>query len=228
MLVLAIDTSTPDLIVGVVETSAQAATGTTRSQRIIEDTREHNEQLTPMVQEALADASLTFADLDAVVVGCGPGPFTGLRVGMVSGAAFGDALSIPVHGVCSLDAIAHGIDFTATPKALVATDARRREIYWATYENNTRITGPDVIAPGQLEPDQAVDVISIPEHLGEKLPESLLNVNRLSLRPLPVNLVAVADLTATPEPLVPMYLRRPDAKEPKPKPKSAAIPEVEL
>lgn len=224
MLVLAIDTSTPDLIVGIVD----AATGTTRAQRIIEDTREHNEQLTPMVKAALANADLTFADLGAVVVGCGPGPFTGLRVGMVSGAAFGDALGIPVHGVCSLDAIAHGIDFSATPRALVATDARRREIYWATYDNGTRTAGPEVIAPGHLEVPHEVDVISIPAHLGEKLPEAFGGVDKLSLMPLPAHLVAVADLTATPEPLVPMYLRRPDAKEPKPKPRSTAIPEVEL
>lgn len=223
MLVLAIDTSTPDLIVGIVESDNK----TTLAQRIIEDTREHNEQLTPMVQEALAAANKTFADLSAIVVGCGPGPFTGLRVGMVSAAAFGDALGIPVHGVCSLDAIAAGFD-ASTPRALVATDARRREIYWATYTDGTRTTGPGVIAPAQLELEHEVDVISIPAHLGEKLPEALQGVEKLSLKPTPENLVAVADLTATPEPLVPMYLRRPDAKEPKPKPKSAAIPEVEL
>lgn len=224
MLVLAIDTSTPDLIVGIVNSE----TGDTVGQRIIEDTREHNELLTPMVQEALSDAGLTFPDLGAVVVGCGPGPFTGLRVGMVSAAAFGDALGIPVHGVCSLDAIARGLDFHATPHALVATDARRREIYWATYTDGTRTDGPDVVAPGQLELDRAVDVISIPEHLGEKLPEGLGGVDKLTLKPLPANLVAVADLATTPGALVPMYLRRPDAKEPKPKPKSPAIPEVEL
>ena len=223
MLVLAIDTSTPDLIVGIVDSDNK----TTLGSRIIEDTREHNEQLTPMVQETLAEADKTFADLGAIVVGCGPGPFTGLRVGMVSAAAFGDALAIPVHGVCSLDAIAGGIN-PSTPRALVATDARRREIYWATYTDGIRTTGPDVIAPAQLELEQNVDIISIPEHLGEKLPESLQGVKKLSLRPTPENLVALADLTATPEPLVAMYLRRPDAKEPKPKPKSAAIPEVEL
>ncbi|NLZ57110.1 MAG: tRNA (adenosine(37)-N6)-threonylcarbamoyltransferase complex dimerization subunit type 1 TsaB [Corynebacterium sp.] len=223
MLVLAIDTSTPDLIVGIVESDNK----TILAQRIIEDTREHNEQLTPMVQEALAAADKTFADLSAIVVGCGPGPFTGLRVGMVSAAAFGDALGIPVHGVCSLDAIAAGLD-ASTPRALVATDARRREIYWATYTDGIRTTGPEVIAPAQLELEHEVDVISIPAHLEEKLPESLQGVEKLSLKPTPENLVAVADLTATPEPLVPMYLRRPDAKEPKPKPKSAAIPEVEL
>lgn len=222
MLVLAIDTSTPDLIVGVVD----SATGATLAQRIIEDTRAHNEQLTPMVRETLADASLSFTDLGAVVVGCGPGPFTGLRVGMVSAAAFGDALGIPVHGVCSLDAIAHGIDHA--PRALVATDARRREIYWASYRDGHRVTGPAVTAPAELRPDTDPDVLSIPEHLAEKLPAALQAIPRISAKPLPGNLVAVADLAAAPAPLVPLYLRRPDAKEPAPKPRSAAIPEVNL
>ena len=61
--------------------------------------------LTPNVIAAVADAGLTMADLSAVVVGCGPGPFTGLRVGMASAAAYAHALAVPVHGVCSLDAI---------------------------------------------------------------------------------------------------------------------------
>ncbi|MFP7364928.1 tRNA (adenosine(37)-N6)-threonylcarbamoyltransferase complex dimerization subunit type 1 TsaB [Corynebacterium callunae] len=224
MLVLALDTSTPDLIVGLVDSTS----GETISSRIIEDTRAHNEQLTPTVQETLSQAGRTFADVEAIVVGCGPGPFTGLRVGMVSAAAFGDALGIPVYGVSSLDAIAHGINFEEHPRALVATDARRREIYWAAYTDGHKVAGPDVIAPSSLELAEDVDVVSIPEHLVEKLPAALQEVTQVSLQPLPANLVAVADFTATPGPLVPLYLRRPDAKEPKPKPKSAAIPEVDL
>ncbi|BAU94993.1 M22 family O-sialoglycoprotein endopeptidase [Corynebacterium suranareeae] len=224
MLVLALDTSTPDLIVGIVD----SATGTTLAQTIIEDTRAHNEQLTPTVKKTLLDATLSFSDLDAVVVGCGPGPFTGLRVGMVSGAAFGDALEIPVFGVCSLDAIAHNIGAQDIAHALVATDARRREIYWATYRAGQREQGPDVVAPADLDIGGDVNAISIPSHLVEKLSVDLQEKTLLPGKPAPASLVAVADLTATPKPLVPLYLRRPDAKEPKPKPKSAAIPEVDL
>ena len=77
-------------------------------------------------------------DLDAVVVGCGPGPFTGLRVGMATAAAYGQALGIAVHGVCSLDAI--GIDTAG--EVLVVTDARRREVYWARYRDGVRVEGP--------------------------------------------------------------------------------------
>ncbi|WP_080793524.1 tRNA (adenosine(37)-N6)-threonylcarbamoyltransferase complex dimerization subunit type 1 TsaB [Corynebacterium pacaense] len=222
MLVLAIDTSTPDLITGIIDSDS----GATLAERVVEDTRAHNEQLTPMVQEALAEAGVSFGDLNAVVVGCGPGPFTGLRVGMVSAAAFGDALGIPVHGVCSLDAIAAGIDWRRYSSALVATDARRREIYYATYRAGVRRSGPDVVAPGALVLEEDVDVVVIPQHLVEKLPAALVGVDTQRLRPTTAHLLACADLEETPGPLVPMYLRRPDAKEPRPRPTSAAIPEV--
>ncbi|AGF71599.1 tRNA (adenosine(37)-N6)-threonylcarbamoyltransferase complex dimerization subunit type 1 TsaB [Corynebacterium halotolerans] len=220
MLVLSIDTSTPDLVTGVVDTDTGESVD-----RVLPGTRAHNEQLTPTVQTALADARVTFADLDAVVVGCGPGPFTGLRVGMASAAAFGDALGIPVHGVCSLDAIAHRLP---EDTKLVAIDARRREIYWATYRGTERTSGPDVRAPGELELPHDVEVVSVPAHLAEKLPEQLADVAKRDLAPTPASLVAVADLDATPGPLTPLYLRRPDAKEPKSVPRSPAIPQVEI
>lgn len=220
MLVLAIDTSTPDLVTGLVDTS----TGQVHD-RVLPGTRAHNEQLTPTVRALLADAAVDFTHLDAVVVGCGPGPFTGLRVGMATAAAFGDALGIPVHGVCSLDAIARRLPDV---RRLVATDARRREIYWATYEGETRTAGPDVVKPAELTLPYGVTVISVPAHLAEQLPEGLRGVDKQDLSPDAASLVAVADLEAVPDPLVPLYLRRPDAKEPKPVPKSPAIPEVEL
>jgi len=139
---------------------------------------------------ALADAGLTVADLDAVVVGCGPGPFTGLRVGMATAAAYGHALGIPVHGVCSLDAI--GIDTAGD--ALVVTDARRREVYWARYRDGVRVEGPAVNAPA--------DVRGAEQEL-----------TRPPVYPTVSGLVrAVADWAAEPAPLVPLYLRRPDAK----------------
>lgn len=220
VLVLAIDTSTPDLVTGLVDTS----TGQVRD-LVIPDTRAHNEQLTPTVSTLLADAAVTFADLDAVVVGCGPGPFTGLRVGMATAAAFGDALNIPVHGVCSLDAIARRLP---GHRRLVATDARRREIYWATYDGESRTAGPDVVKPAELALPHEVEILSVPEHLAAQLPEELHGVEKHDLAPDAASLVAVADLAVSPAPLVPLYLRRPDAQEPKPVPKSPAIPEVEL
>ncbi|STC69693.1 tRNA (adenosine(37)-N6)-threonylcarbamoyltransferase complex dimerization subunit type 1 TsaB [Corynebacterium pilosum] len=218
MWVLALDTATPDLVVGVHHT----ATGATFEQ-VHEDTRHHNEQLVPTVQDVLRCAGIEFADLGAIVVGCGPGPFTGLRVGMATASAFGQALGIPVHGVVTHDAIAAQCN---GPRTLVVTDARRREIYWALYDEGACISGPDVVAPADLSIDSAVDTIAAPAHLVEALPLTAADVRNVG--PTVKSLVSVADLDAQPEPLVPLYLRRPDAKEPAPKPKSPAIPEVEL
>src|SRR5271166_6929470 len=97
-LVLAIDTATPAVTAGVV------ADGDLLAERVSIEARAHAERITPNVLAAMADAGLQLADLGAVVVGCGPGPFAGLRVGMAPAAACGHALGIPVHGVCSLDA----------------------------------------------------------------------------------------------------------------------------
>src|ERR1700734_1620011 len=115
-LVLAIDTATPAVTAGVV------ADGEPVAERVTVDPRAHAERITPNVLGALAEADLTMADLDAVVVGCGPGPFTGLRVGMATAAAYGHALGVPVHGVCSLDAIGG----QTTRGTLGVTPARRR------------------------------------------------------------------------------------------------------
>ncbi|HZK32148.1 MAG TPA: tRNA (adenosine(37)-N6)-threonylcarbamoyltransferase complex dimerization subunit type 1 TsaB [Corynebacterium sp.] len=215
MLVLAIDTATSDLVAGLVDT----ATG--RSRDLVTTTRNHNENLVPAIQRVLAEASVTFADLGAVVVGHGPGPFTGLRVGMSTAAAIAQARGIPVHGVGTHDAIARQL----RGRALVATDARRREIYWATYDEGRRTAGPSVVRPAELVLPHPVDIVSIPEHLAEQID---VRATYVDLSPRAAGLVACADLGSEPAPLQPAYLRRPDAVPPKPVPRSPAIPEVEL
>ena len=200
--ILAIDTATPAVTAGIVRLDGVEVLG----ERVTVDARAHAERLTPNVLAALADAGRSINDLGAVVVGCGPGPFTGLRVGMATAAAYGHALGIPVHGVCSLDAI--GIETAGTPgEVLVVTDARRREVYWARYRDGVRIDGPAVDAPADV-PADADAVAGSPEHA------ALFDLPRLSpVYPTAAGLVrAVADWTAAPAPLVPLYLRRPDAK----------------
>ncbi|AKK26461.1 tRNA (adenosine(37)-N6)-threonylcarbamoyltransferase complex dimerization subunit type 1 TsaB [Mycobacterium sp. EPa45] len=199
--ILVIDTATPAVTAAVVvrERGIEVA-----GERITLDARAHAETLTPNVVMAVADARLTMAALDAVVVGCGPGPFTGLRVGMATAAAYGHALNIPVHGVCSLDAIG----LHTTGEVLVVTDARRREVYWARYADGTRLEGPDVAAPADVSVGDAAAVAGSPEHA------ALFGLPVVGpAYPTATGLVAaVADLDAEPEPLVPLYLRRPDAK----------------
>ena len=195
-LVLAIDTATPAVTAGVVR--RDDATLEVLGERVTVDARAHAEQLTPNVVGALADAGAGAADVGAIVVGCGPGPFTGLRVGMATAAAFGHALGVPVYGVCSLDAIAVG----TAGEVLVVTDARRREVYWARYRGGVRVDGPAVNAPADVP--GAAELFARPP-----------------VYPTAAGLVrAVVDWTAEPAALVPLYLRRPDAK-PQPAPKAA-------
>ncbi|MGD9619878.1 MAG: tRNA (adenosine(37)-N6)-threonylcarbamoyltransferase complex dimerization subunit type 1 TsaB [Mycolicibacterium sp.] len=200
-LILAIDTATPAVTAGVVRLVGDTAE--TLAERVAIDPRAHAERLTPNIVGALSDARFTVDQLDSIVVGCGPGPFTGLRVGMATAAAFGHALGLPVRGVCSLDTIAVG----TTGEVLVVTDARRREVYWARYRDGIRIDGPAVNAATEV-PVGADAVAGSPEHT------ALFDLPRLTaVYPTAAGLVrAVTDWSVGPAPLIPRYLRRPDAK----------------
>jgi tRNA threonylcarbamoyladenosine biosynthesis protein TsaB len=200
--VLALDTSTPAVTAGIVRTRDPECA--VLAERVTVDARAHAERLTPNVLAALADAELTMADLDAVVVGCGPGPFTGLRAGMATAAAYGHALGIPVWGVCSLDAI--GV--RTGGDTLVVTDARRREVYWARYRDGVRTHGPAVNAPADVDAGTAEAVAGSPEQA------AFFGLPICGpVYPTPAGLVAaVSDWSGPPAPLVALYLRRPDAK----------------
>jgi tRNA threonylcarbamoyl adenosine modification protein YeaZ len=204
VLVLALDTATPTLVVGLADWSKHGVPEVLAERAVPSGTR-HAELLTPAISGVFADAGLTMGDLDVVVTGLGPGPFTGLRVGIVTAAALADARGLPVIGVCSLDAIGSGA-------RTVVTDARRREIYWATYDDDgTRLTGPSVDKPAD---------VTLPEPV---VGDPALAADRLGRPVVPADVTTVgllraaADRLADPSsagPLVPMYLRRPDAIPP--------------
>ncbi|WP_045822075.1 tRNA (adenosine(37)-N6)-threonylcarbamoyltransferase complex dimerization subunit type 1 TsaB [Williamsia herbipolensis] len=215
MLVLAIDTSTPTVTTGVAEVTPGDGI-VVRAERAVDTPRGHAEILTTLILDCLTEAGVARAVLDAVVVGCGPGPFTGLRVGMATAAAFADALGLPLHGVCSLDAIASDAAATGAGRVLVVTDARRREVYWALYGPDGRLAGPAVDTPADLiewlRGEQAPDVtVGSPDHV------RLIGAQHVdaATSPTTAGLVATArssvESRATPEPVVPLYLRRPDA-----------------
>ncbi|SDD48464.1 tRNA (adenosine(37)-N6)-threonylcarbamoyltransferase complex dimerization subunit type 1 TsaB [Actinokineospora iranica] len=219
MLVLAVDTATPAVTAGVVEFTVELAgensDGAPRllAERVTVDARAHGELLTPHLRDALAEAGRALSEVDAIVCGVGPGPFTGLRAGMVTAAALGHALDRPVYPVCTLDAIA--ADRPGEP-VLVVTDARRREVYWAAYDaRGARTAGPEVAPPAEVADrlaDLGVTRVAGPPVFDFGLPAVGPE------HPSPVGLVAVAraDLAAGAEPgaLTPLYLRRPDAVEP--------------
>lgn len=211
--VLVIDTATHAMVTGLAAVTDAGVDEV--AARVVPEQRRHAEMLTTLMQECLAESGWRGADLDAVVVGCGPGPFTGLRVGMATAAAYGDALGIPVYGVCSLDAIAavagRGRDGGSI---LVVTDARRREVYWARYTEGPRVDGPAVVAPAVLAEQIAEDPVDLIAGVPGLLPVELPSVEAA---PDVFGLAVVAAdavlAGAEPEPLVPLYLRRPDAVE---------------
>jgi tRNA threonylcarbamoyl adenosine modification protein YeaZ len=168
--VLAIDTSTSRTSVAIIEN------GTVLYSGYRDGATAHGPSLPALVQEGLA-----VSDVDQVVVGMGPGPFTGLRVGIAFAQSFALAREIPVRGVCSLDAIATQI---SDDDFIITVDARRKEVYWARYTNGVRVGQPAVNFPA--------DVKGAPIH-ADLFPDMVSLVN------LPGNITE------------PIYLRRPDA-----------------
>jgi tRNA threonylcarbamoyladenosine biosynthesis protein TsaB len=141
VLLLGLDTATPAVTVALHDGGQPLA------QLVTVDAHRHAELLAPAIAKVVADAGAAQSDLTGIAVGVGPGPYTGLRVGLVTARVLGAALGIPVYGVCSLDIIAADVD-AGGDDFLVATDARRRELYWARYDGTGRRTaGPEVAKP---------------------------------------------------------------------------------
>lgn len=216
MRVLAIDTSTNQIVTGVLDYVGDEIT--VIAAKSVPGPNAHGELLAPSIQQVLLDAASVPSDLDAVVVGLGPGPFTGLRVGIVTGSAMANALGIPAYGTCSLDAVRGDND----ARVLAVSDARRKEIYYAAYdERGTRMAGPDVDKPDRvIETARSLGVTGVLNAGADKYADllSLLGVPVTMAYPRPTALLRSAirsgGFGGEPAPLVPLYLRRPDAKLP--------------
>ena len=207
MLVLGIDTSTPAVSVALVDVGRGVL-----AESVVVDARRHGELLAVGIRAVLDDAGRQQTDLGAIAVGLGPGPFTGLRVGIVTAATLSDALGIPAYGTCSLDAL-------GSRRRVAMTDARRREVYWARYdESGTRVDGPEVSRPLELvDTFRGVPVVGDGAHVHT---EALVGLD-LRSEPRYPSAAALVDVLAPrlggpAEPLVPLYLRRPDAEQPGP------------
>lgn len=205
-MLLAFDTATPAVTVAIHDGDRVVAETCTV------DAMRHGELLAPGITTVLADAGLVRQDLTAIAVGVGPGPFTGLRVGLVTARTLASVLEIPVYGVCTLDVLAvEAVDSGAvTGEFLVATDARRKEVYWASYDpSGARLHGPEVAKPADVATSAPV------VGRGARLyPDHLPMFVRPENPSAGVLAQVVTDERAElldPEPL---YLRRPDAAEP--------------
>jgi tRNA threonylcarbamoyl adenosine modification protein YeaZ len=223
VLVLVVDSSTPAVTAALVELTADDAR--TRALRRAVDGRAHGELLAPQVARVFADAGHRPADLTAIVAGLGPGPFTGLRVGLVTAATMGQVLGVPTYGVCSLDALGHPAALADGPggghpagPVLAATDARRREVYWAVHDpTGRRLAGPEVDTPARVA-ERARDlgvVVAVGDGAHRYADQLGLPVADEPRYPAPYALAVLAAARiragAPGEPLTPLYLRRPDA-----------------
>jgi tRNA threonylcarbamoyladenosine biosynthesis protein TsaB len=214
VLVLGFDTATPAVSVALHDGERVIAAASAL------DARRHSELLMPMIAKIMADAGASRADLTAIAVGVGPGPYTGLRVGVVTARVLGSVLRLPVSGVCSLDVIAVSAASAASASPggpfLVATDARRKEVYWARYDAaGRRVDGPRVGQASAIPDAVGLPVAGVggplyPEAFGELIGPTYPDARTLcGLVARSAGQVPLLD----PEPL---YLRRPDAREPGP------------
>lgn len=230
MLLLALDTATPAVTAALHDGDSVVASS------VQVDARRHGELLLPAVDRVLAEAGLTLAAVTDIVVGVGPGPYTGLRVGLMTADTFGLALGVPVRGVCTLDALAYAYgtyaaarpdgggdaarnagDVPSAGDFVVATDARRKEVYWARYaDGRTRVTEPAVDRPADIAdqvaglPSAGAGAVLYPGTFTDaRGPE---HVEAAALAGLAVERLAAGEELLPPRPL---YLRRPDAQVPK-------------
>lgn len=207
MLVLGLDTSSPAVSAALV--SLARGDVEVLAEHVVLDARRHGEVLAQGVRTVLAERRP-----DAIVVGSGPGPFTGLRVGLMTAAAMSDALGIPAYAVCSLDGLA------TRPDVVVVTDARRREVYWARYADGERVEGPQVERPADLADRLGSEDVPL-VGAGAVLHREAFAGRTVLEEPLHPSVPALVARAAPrvvtgapPEPLTPLYLRRPDAVEP--------------
>jgi tRNA threonylcarbamoyladenosine biosynthesis protein TsaB len=207
VLVLGFDTATPAVSAALHDGERVVA------EAFAVDARRHGELLAPMIASVMADAGAARQDLTAIAVGVGPGPYTGLRVGLVTARVLGSVLGLPVHGVCSLDVIA--AEVPPGREFLVATDARRKEVYWARYDAAGRRTeGPQVGPASAIVGAADLDAAGAG---GQLYPEAFGAV----IAPAYPDARTLCGLVARPShaellPPDPLYLRRPDAREPGP------------
>lgn len=199
MKILAFDTATA------LTTTAISVDGVIRASAQFEGAMSHGELLAPAIDQVLKKSKISVNELTDIAVGVGPGPFTGLRVGVVTALTLAHSLGIAAHGVCTLDVIAADID---DPEFFVMTDARRKEVYWAKYRNGKRTDGPNVGKATDIE------LNDLPA-FGRGAVLYGLSIDNKHLDPQAATLArGITENQFEHLPLEPLYLRRPDITMP--------------
>ena len=170
----------------------------------------HGEQLTPTIARVLEQAGRTPDELTDIAVGVGPGPYTGLRVGVVTALTLSHTLHIPAHGVCSLDALGFAAqrELNLEHEFVAATDARRKEIYWARFDTSgKRVSEPAVDKPNTVA-ELGLPVVG----RGGQLHAQTLDWREGPLDPKASDMARLlVNQSVKVLPVEPLYLRRPDA-----------------
>lgn len=232
MLLLAFDTATPGVTVALHDGTHVLAG------EAAQIPRRHGEVLAAMIGRVLDAAGAARTDVTAIAVGTGPGPYTGLRAGLVTARVLGSALQVPVLGVCTLDVMAReAAPAAAGREFIVAADARRKEVYWARYApDGLRLTDPAVSFPAELAAGWVRGgdgAPSTPCPVAGEGAELYAELGGCLIPPRYPDAAQLAKIAAErlagqrsqdpagslrPEPPEPLYLRRPDARVPgKPK-----------
>ncbi len=216
IVIIAIDTSTSITSVAAIDVDGAVVLELSH-----EDPRRHAEVIGPMLAELVA--SVERADVTAIACGVGPGPYTGLRVGIASAIAMSAAWRVPVFGLCSLDALALAVlDQHPGEPVEVASDARRKELYWAQYDSaGHRRAGPRVRPADEVGADVvrgSASAVWVARGVQDLLRQGAASSGREEL-PLDAHgadtgATEAALLGATLLPARPLYLRRPDAMVP--------------
>jgi tRNA threonylcarbamoyl adenosine modification protein YeaZ len=194
---LAIDTSSGTAVAVLVD-------GVVASETYHPDTMQHAEQIGLQIRKVLDAANKKSSDVTDVAVGVGPGPFTGLRVGIAAAKMFAEGVGATIFGVCSLDAIAFTKDLSQP--TLVLSDARRSEVFFGLYQGKSpagapiTLLGPGVKKQSDLEAElqssgQSYEIVS-----------GSISAASLGLLALAQLAEGTADLS-----IVANYLRAPDA-----------------
>jgi tRNA threonylcarbamoyladenosine biosynthesis protein TsaB len=221
MTIVGFDTSTAASSACVLRTDGEAFEHVPPPSRLLEPPG-HSRELLPMVADTMERAGVTWADVDGVAVGVGPGTFTGLRIGVASARALATAAGLPVHPVSSLKALASGVA-QEEPLVLALIDAKRGELFASLFEHGEQVAGPFAVRPEELEQRAGRELAAAVavgdgslrfrqdlEAAGVRVPPDGSDLH--VVRALHVCRLAAAVPAQQPEAVLPTYIRDPDAE----------------
>ena len=225
MIVLGIDTATSATAVGLLDTAAPGEGRERRHDPLAGERPGHGPQLLELAHALLSEAGLTFADIDRVAVGLGPGGFTGLRIGVATARALAQGAGAQITGVSTLRALAMGAEPAPGQGVLAVVDARRGEVFAAGWRAGEQVLGAVAVTPARAGAlagagwlavgDGALRFRDDLQDAGCEVPADRSPQHALSAR-IVCRLGSQAGRGTERDLVIPDYLRKPDALPSKP------------